>query len=165
MFASHLHVKPFIWSFFFVFFYAVNKFMLLVTTEFSYLFLDIHLQNAFSAFGVQFVSSLEVAQRTGVALCAQRGVSRISGALSSTSVQSRDFQPPTHPEENNFFFTNPVSSDPNCGGFIHLFISTRIRLPEYQYRGSRSQVWCRGSCSCQRTVGKIDFSVQGLVED
>lgn len=43
--------------------------MVLVTTEFSYLFLDIHLQNAFSAFGVQFISSFQLAQRTGGALC------------------------------------------------------------------------------------------------
>lgn len=96
---------------------------------------------------------------------AQRGVSRISGALSSTSVQSRAFQAPAYPEENIFFFTNPVSSDPNSGGFISIFISASIGLPEYLCGGPRSQVWCRGSCSCQRRVGKTDFSVQGLVKD
>lgn len=96
--------------------------MLLVTTEFSYLFLDIHLQNVFSAFGVQFISSLRWHREQDLYCAAQRGVSSISGAPSSTSVQSRAFQA-QHTQRKTFFFTNPASSDPNCGGiYIYTYI-------------------------------------------
>lgn len=130
--------------------------MVLATTEFSYLFLDIHPRNAFSAFGVQFISSLWLAQRIGVPLCCPERCEQNfrCDLLHFCPVQS--FPSPSTHRGKHFSFPNPVLSDPKCGGFISVFVSASIRLPEYLCRGPRSQVWCRGSCSCQRTVGKLN---------
>lgn len=139
--------------------------MVLVTTEFSYLFLDIHLQNAFSAFGVQFISSFQLAQRTGGALCCPE---RCEQNFRCTLLHFCPVQ--SFPSPNTlrgkvvfFFSTNPVSSDPNCGWFISIFISAVLDYLNTCVEVQEAR--CRGSCSCQRTVGKTDFGVQGLIKD
>lgn len=48
---------------------------------------------------------------------------------------------------------------------IHIYIAASVRLSENLCGVQRNQAWCRGSCSCQRTVGRIDFSVQGRMKE
>lgn len=48
---------------------------------------------------------------------------------------------------------------------IHVYIAASVRLSENLCGVQRNRAWCRGSCSCQRTVGRIDFSVQGRMKE
>ena len=47
---------------------------------------------------------------------------------------------------------------------MHLHVAASMRLSKTVRGLQRNQAWGRGSCSSQRTVGKIDFGVQGSVK-
>lgn len=137
--------------------------MVLVTTEFSYLFLDIHLQNAFSAFGVQFISSLQLAQRRGDALCCPEKCEQNFRCALLYFCPVQNFPSPGTPRGKHFFSPTPYQVTLTEGG---LYLC--LYLPVLDYLSTCVEVQearCRGSCSCQRTVEKTDFSVQGLVKD